>query len=101
MNGNSVTLFCLIHGDDTNRAFSLKVTKDTTIDELKERIKAEKSPKFDNIAADELALRKANVSLDEYDQESDPESFGEELSPVSEIAEVFPDGWKKNIYTSS
>ena len=85
---NSVKLFCLGHSDDTKRAFPLK---DTTIGELKELIKAKKLNAFSHIDADQLALWKADIPLDQFDQNVN----GGELSPDSEIDEVFPDGVKK------
>jgi len=50
---------------------------------------------FDDIAADELTLWKVNISqneLPELDADADPATLGKKLSPLSKIAEVFPDG---------
>jgi hypothetical protein len=104
MDDNNITLFCLVHSDDdpTQNAFPLEVTKDTTIGKLKKFIRAEKSPEFDDIAADKLTLWKVNISEDQLcdlDDDADPETLGEKLSPLSEIAEVFLDRTaKKHIH---
>jgi len=93
------TLFCLVNGDNpVDRAFSVNVSNSNTVDELKELIKAKKQPEFDDIAADKLTLWRVNISQDELpelDADADPETLGEKLSPLSEIAEAFPDGVKK------
>src|SRR5690349_761841 len=50
------TLFCLVDGEATSNAFSVKVSSSDTIDNLKKLIKAEKTPEFDDLAADMLTL---------------------------------------------
>ena len=91
-----ITLFCLVHGDNpVDRAFSVKIPKTNTVDELKKLIKAEKSPRFDDVVADELTLWRVNIcqdELEEFDFESDMSTLGEKLSPLSKIYKVFPNG---------
>ncbi|KAF7728461.1 hypothetical protein EC973_006014 [Apophysomyces ossiformis] len=86
-------IFCLVEGEPISMAFSVKVSSADTDDDLKKVIKAEKSPRFDDIAADELKLwrvsipyiptnRDITVSLDSLD-------IKEQLDPISVIADVF------------
>jgi hypothetical protein len=88
-------VFCLVHGEDpTQNVFPVEVIKNATISELKKLIRAEKSPEFDDIAADKLTLWKVNISEDQLCDldDADPETLGKKLSPLSKIAKVFPDG---------
>ncbi|KAF9968233.1 hypothetical protein BGZ73_000206, partial [Actinomortierella ambigua] len=52
----TLTLFCLVDGEATSNAFPVKVASDDSIGNLKDAIKAKKTPRFDDIAADELTL---------------------------------------------
>src|SRR3954467_7255535 len=74
------TLFCLVFGEDpAKHAFPVKIAEDGTVGELKKLVKTEKSPEFDNLAADKLVLRKVDVD----DERS------EELSARKKIRDVF------------
>ncbi|KAG0045505.1 hypothetical protein BGZ83_009310, partial [Gryganskiella cystojenkinii] len=61
MTDNQWTLFCLIDGEDT--PFSIQIPSSKTIDELKKAIKAEKTPEFDDMAADKLTLWKVSIPV--------------------------------------
>ncbi|KAF9584675.1 hypothetical protein BGW38_005615 [Lunasporangiospora selenospora] len=52
----SLTLLCLVDGEATSNAFPVEIKSTKTTEDLKELIKAEKTPVFDNIAADKLPL---------------------------------------------
>ena len=52
----SITLFCLVKGNTTANAFSVKISKNEPISELKKAIKAEKHKTFHGVEADELKL---------------------------------------------
>ncbi|KAF7730065.1 hypothetical protein EC973_003010 [Apophysomyces ossiformis] len=49
-------LFCLVEGEPLSRAFSVEIAPTAIVDQLKDAIKAKKSPRFDDIAANELTL---------------------------------------------
>jgi hypothetical protein len=93
---DNIKLFCLVHGEDpTQNVFPMEVIKNATISELKKLIRAEKSPEFDDIAADKLTLWKVNISEDQLcnlNDDANPETLSKKLSPLSKIAKVFPDG---------
>jgi hypothetical protein len=63
----SITLFCLVKGNTTANAFSVKINRDEPISELKDAIKAKKSPEFDNFPADRLRLWKKEIPDDQDD----------------------------------
>src|SRR3954454_7760217 len=88
----SITLLCLIKGNTTADAFSVKISRDELVSELKKAIKAEKAPEFDNFPADRLKLWKVTIPGDQDDQlrnlilqDSD------ELSAIRKISKYFPD----------
>jgi len=57
MADNLLTLWCLVEGDSASNAFSIKdIPLSNTVDDLKDAIKAKKTPEFDDIAADKLTL---------------------------------------------
>ncbi|KAF9302797.1 hypothetical protein BGZ74_004839 [Mortierella antarctica] len=51
-----LNLFCLVEGEAKSNAFSIEISSDRTVDDLKNLIKAKKKPEFDDIAADKLTL---------------------------------------------
>ncbi|KAF9968922.1 hypothetical protein BGZ73_009039, partial [Actinomortierella ambigua] len=53
---NPLTLFCLVDGESTSNAFSVKIPPSDSVDDLKELIENKKAPEFDDIAADKLTL---------------------------------------------
>ena len=63
MDNNSLTLFCLVDGEATSNAFSIKIPSSGTVDDLKDLIKTKKVPEFDNIAADKLALWRVSIPV--------------------------------------
>ncbi|KFH72875.1 hypothetical protein MVEG_00100 [Podila verticillata NRRL 6337] len=56
MTNNHLTLLCLVDGEATSRAFSVDIDRTKSVDHLKKLIKSEKTPRFDDVAADELTL---------------------------------------------
>ncbi|GBB85381.1 hypothetical protein RclHR1_11930007 [Rhizophagus clarus] len=87
----SITLFCLVKGNTTANAFSVKISKDEPVSELKKAIKAEKAPEFDNFPADKLKLWKVTIPGDQDDQlrnlilqDSD------ELLAINDIGDYWP-----------
>ena len=88
----SITLLCLIKGNTLANAFSVKISRDEPVSELKKAIKAEKAPEFYNFPADKLKLWKVTIPGDQDDQlrnlilqDSD------ELLAIRKISKYFPD----------
>ncbi|KAF7727751.1 hypothetical protein EC973_007210 [Apophysomyces ossiformis] len=74
-------------------AFSVKVSSADTVDDLKKVIKAEKSPRFDDIAADELKLWRVSIPITNENKDdmvlSDNITTKKELLPTDELSDVF------------
>ncbi|KAG0262392.1 hypothetical protein BG011_010189 [Mortierella polycephala] len=62
---NILNLFCLTSGELASNAFPVAISSDETVDVLKDLIKAEKTPKFDDIAANKLTLWRVTIPIDE------------------------------------
>jgi Crinkler effector protein N-terminal domain len=67
---NTFELICLTDGDPTFQSFSVKVSPEDTIDNLKELIKKTNAPRFDHLAISELVLWK--VSIEDIDGNDSP-----------------------------
>src|SRR3954463_4819072 len=93
---DTITLFCLVHGDDpTGRAFLVNVSVSDTISNLKELVKAKMTPWVDDIPAYTLDLWRVNIpqgDLSTLDPMADVQTLGVKLSPLSKIFKTFPDG---------
>ena len=63
----SITLFCLVKGNTTANAFSVKISREEPISELKKAIKAEKQNDFAGVDADKLRLWKKEIPDDQDD----------------------------------
>ncbi|KAF9079299.1 hypothetical protein BGX23_004440, partial [Mortierella sp. AD031] len=90
-----LTLFCLVDGEATSNAFPVSSSTTTTVGELKDLIKAKKSPEFDDIAADKLALWRVLIPITDDDDEVPIalSSFDEKkkLGPATRLSKVFPE----------
>ncbi|KAF9369813.1 hypothetical protein BGX21_005798, partial [Mortierella sp. AD011] len=85
---NKITLFCIV--DKGYTAFSVKLSAENTIDDLKVAIKNRNSNRFDDIAPHELTLWKVSLSsAPERQITLDPLMADELDDSTSEIAEVF------------
>ncbi|KAF9131526.1 hypothetical protein BGW39_001702 [Mortierella sp. 14UC] len=93
MTDNRLTLFCLVDGEATSNAFSVKIASTDTVGDLKNLIKAEKAPRFDDIVANNLTLwhvahpviaakKHQPVLLNTIDSST-------ELDPTDDIVDVF------------
>ncbi|KAF9114427.1 hypothetical protein BGX30_006619, partial [Mortierella sp. GBA39] len=69
MTDNRLNLFCLVDGEATSNAFSVKIHSSDTVDDLKKLIKTEKVPEFDDIATDKLTLWSVSIPDDDNDDE--------------------------------
>ncbi|KAF9413190.1 hypothetical protein BGZ94_000817 [Podila epigama] len=56
MTTNTLNLFCLVDGQTTSNAFSVKIPPSDSVDDLKKLIKSEKANYFHDVDADELSL---------------------------------------------
>ncbi len=96
----SITLLCLVKGNTIANAFSVKISRDEPISELKKAIKAEKQNDFAGIDADKLRLWKVTIPGDQDDQlrnlilqDSD------ELLAINDIGDYWPEKPpKRNIH---
>ncbi|KAF9574727.1 hypothetical protein EC968_005732 [Mortierella alpina] len=93
MTDDNLKLFCLVGGEPTSNAFSVKIRSTETADDLKKLIKTEKAPRFDDLAADELTLW--HVSLPVQDDEDELPILLEalpdkkKLRPTDDLSDVF------------
>jgi hypothetical protein len=85
--------FCLVDGESTSNAFSVEIDSTKTFDGLKELIKADQSPIFDDITANSLTLWRISIPvvsankykpvvLNEYETAT-------ELEPTDDLSDVF------------
>src|ERR1051325_7774344 len=63
----SITLLCLVKGNTLANAFSVKISREEPISELKKAIKAEKQNDFAGVDADKLRLWKKEIPDDQDD----------------------------------
>jgi hypothetical protein len=73
-------------------AFSVKISRDEPISELKKAIKVEKTPEFDNFSADKLKLWNVKIPDDRNDPLSNLSLQDQpELLATKKISKYFPD----------
>ncbi|KAG0037058.1 hypothetical protein BGZ82_003231 [Podila clonocystis] len=91
-------LFGIVDGQSVSMAFSVRVSPEATVDDLKKLIKAAKAPSFVHIPADELKLFSVSIP---YDNEQELELirlkylvFKRPLRPIDNLREVFGDPTK-------
>ncbi|KAF7721299.1 hypothetical protein EC973_004960 [Apophysomyces ossiformis] len=85
-------LFCLVEGKPMSRTFSVKVSSADTVHDLKDAIKAEKSPEFDDIDANKLNLWRVEIPYSEDDALLMRDSVIEKakLAPITRLSKLFP-----------
>ena len=95
MTNNRLTLFCLVDGEATSNAFSIKVPSIDTVDDLKNLIKSALSPQFDDIAAKDLSLWRVSIPITKDNSEI-PILFNniakeekEKLLPSKDLSNIF------------
>ncbi|KAF9952558.1 hypothetical protein BGZ70_000572 [Mortierella alpina] len=92
---DTLTLFCLVDGETTLKAFPVDISSTGTVGHLKKLIKAEKAPRFDDVAADELTLWQVSIpSSDDDDDEEVPVALDKlnekkKLSPAKLLSRLF------------
>ncbi|KAG0080939.1 hypothetical protein BGZ92_000406 [Podila epicladia] len=96
MDNNPLTLFCLVDGEATSQAFPVEIESTKTIGSLKQCIKTDKTPRFDDVAADELTLWRVSVPITDDNDEipillSSVTSNKKKLGPATRLSKVFPE----------
>ncbi|KAG0195434.1 hypothetical protein BGX28_001374, partial [Mortierella sp. GBA30] len=94
MTDNHLTLFCLVDGESTSLTFSVEIDRTKTVDHLKKLIKTEKSPEFDDMAADRLTLWRVSIPTINGDKSSILlrnilVNDKQELGPATRLSKVF------------
>lgn len=90
MSTDSITIFCLVIGDEpaSQRAFPVDICRNDTVGHLKDAIKTKKQPLFDHVVADQLVLWKVNVPVNnnacQFNQHG-----GIRLNALDDIGDVF------------
>ncbi|KAF8928395.1 hypothetical protein BGZ58_009679 [Dissophora ornata] len=92
MTNDRLNLFCLVDDEPLSSAFSVKATPNDTVDDLKNHIKAKKSPRFDDIAADELTLWRVSIPVPDDDNDDDDDN---DESPI--LLDSIPKSDKKRL----
>lgn len=95
MSDNRLTLFCLVDGLPSARAFPIKATFADTVGDLKDLIKTNQTPAFDDITPDQLTLWRVSIPVVPADKHK-PIVLNEfesatELDPTDDISDVFAD----------
>ncbi|KAF8926898.1 hypothetical protein BGZ47_002487 [Haplosporangium gracile] len=95
MTDNRLTLFCLVDGLPSARAFPIKATFADTVGDLKDLIKTNQTPAFDDITPDQLTLWRVSIPITRDDSEI-PILFNniakeekEKLHPADDISDIF------------
>jgi len=65
----SLSLNCLVVGDDPDRIFTVKIPKTENISILKDLIKEKKAPHLDHVAASDLDLWQVSFPIDNLEME--------------------------------
>ncbi|KAF9198872.1 hypothetical protein BGZ49_000187, partial [Haplosporangium sp. Z 27] len=72
MADNHLNLFCLVDGESTSNAFSIKIPLNDTVDDIKKAIKVQKSVAFADVDADMLTLWCVSIPDDDNDNDKQP-----------------------------
>ncbi|KAI8049520.1 hypothetical protein BDF22DRAFT_657730 [Syncephalis plumigaleata] len=62
---DDIRFFCVVDGESSFNAFSVKIASTKTVGNLKDLIKTEKSPEFNDIDANELILWRVSIPDDD------------------------------------
>ncbi|KAJ3499972.1 hypothetical protein NLJ89_g9993 [Agrocybe chaxingu] len=65
----SLSLNCLVVGDDPDRVFTVEIPKNKNVSILKKLIKEEKAPHLDHVAASDLDLWQVSFPIDDLETE--------------------------------
>ncbi|KAI1296061.1 hypothetical protein EDD11_007609 [Mortierella claussenii] len=101
---NALTLVCLVSGEALSNTFSVKISPSESISVLKDLIKSEKTPEYDDIAADRLTLWRVTIPSDEnagdesiitLDDQDAKTKLG---NPRTSLSEQLPESLDDNTY---
>ena len=98
---NTLTLLCLVHGETSDNAFPVDISKNATVGHLKDAIKVKKQHAFADIDADKLSLWRLSIPADDDAMlqnlvlANDQDKGILKLHPAKEIGDVFPERPKK------
>ncbi|CAG8573945.1 11231_t:CDS:2 [Dentiscutata heterogama] len=86
----SITLFCLVKGNKSANAFSVKISRNEPISELKEAIKTKKPQTFANVDANNIKLWKVPISNDHDQLRNLSLEDSDELLAINDIGDYWP-----------
>jgi hypothetical protein len=95
-----LTLFCLVDGEFTSRAFSVKASARDTVDDLKKLIRIENAHDFNDLDAKKLTLWLVSVPDDDGDSAVTLDALHEKkkLHPRTYLFNLFPNGSGEDTY---
>jgi len=85
----SLSLNCLVIGDDPDRAFTVEIPRIENVSTLKKLIKQKKAPHLDRVAASDLDLWQVSFPIDDLPSKHPP-IFGPKLRSEKLLLGVFP-----------
>ncbi|KAG0345523.1 hypothetical protein BG005_001273, partial [Podila minutissima] len=93
MTDNRMGLFCLVDGEATSNAFSIKIPSSDTVDDLKDLIKAKIPDTFNGVDAKDLTLWRVSIPVVAVDKHK-PIVLNEfesatELDPTDDVSDIF------------
>ncbi|OAQ26805.1 hypothetical protein K457DRAFT_21801 [Linnemannia elongata AG-77] len=95
MENNPMTLFCLVDGEATSNAFSVKIESTKTIGSLKDHIKTKIPNTFNGIDAKDLTLWRVDQPVLAANKQNpillSAIDSPTELDPTDDISDVFPE----------
>ncbi|KAF9580333.1 hypothetical protein BGW38_003059, partial [Lunasporangiospora selenospora] len=102
MTHNPFSLFCLVDGEATSNAFSVKAPSSDTVDDLKNLIKTALAPQFNDIAAKDLSLWRVSLPIVDNEDDDDENETSillgnvnkkdkKKLGPATRLSKVFPE----------
>ena len=90
---DTITLMCLVRGESSDHAFTVRINKSEFVADLKKLIKAEKQQLFDGIDPDNLTLWRVFIPVenDAILQKLVLENANgvQKLHPTEEVSDVF------------
>ncbi|KAG0358438.1 hypothetical protein BG005_002375 [Podila minutissima] len=96
MTDNIMTPFCLVDGDATIKAFSVKIPSNDTVEDLKKLIiKGDEAPAFRGVAAKDLTLWRVLIPITADDENpimiKNLTSDKKKLGPATRLSKEFPE----------
>ncbi|KAG0014800.1 hypothetical protein BGZ81_000252 [Podila clonocystis] len=96
MTHNRMSLFCLVDGEATSHAFSIKIPSSDTVDDLKKLIKIEIPDTFNGVDAKDLTLWRVSIPITEDDEipillNDISDEDKKKLGPATRLSKVFPE----------